>query len=159
MLRLIDARLLNDVTSMAQNSTRRRSLYAFHDQNDDKLHRLLNVIEPDSYTRPHKHESPDKVEVFICLQGKLAIVEFADDGRIVNHVILEAGRSPWGVEVTPTTWHMSVALVPDTAVYEVVEGPWDPRTHKKFPTWAPAEEEKEEGEKFIARVRQELMLY
>ncbi len=159
MLRLIDQKLLSEVATMAQNSTRRRSLYTFHDNNDDKIHRLFSVIEPDSYLRPHKHESPDKVEIFICLQGKAALIEFAEDGRISNHVVLEAGKSPWGVEVTPTTWHMTVALEPDTALYEVVEGPWDPRTHKKFPTWAPTEEEKDAGQAFIARVRQELMLY
>ena len=54
---------------------------------------------------------------------------------------------------------MTVALEPDTALFVVVEGPWDPRTHQKFPTWAPTEEEKDAGQAFIARVRQELMLY
>jgi hypothetical protein len=32
-------------------------------------------VHGDSYLRPHKHSDPDKVEVFIVLQGKLAVVD------------------------------------------------------------------------------------
>jgi cupin fold WbuC family metalloprotein len=157
---LIDDKLMNDVTAAAQNSLRRRSIYTFHANNHDKVHRLLSVIEPDSYIRPHKHEEPDKVEVFIPLRGKLLVVIFADDGRVSEHVILQAGEtSPWGVEIPPGTWHMTLALVPDTAVYEVVEGPWDPQTHKKYPAWAPPEEDSAAAQAFIAKIRQELLLY
>ena len=157
---VIDDKLMNDVTAAAQNSSRRRSLYNFHTGNEDKVHRMLNVIEPDSYIQPHKHEDPDKVEVFIPLRGKLLMVIFADDGRIAEHIVIKAGEtSPWGVEVPPKTWHMTLALEPDTAVYEVVEGPWDPTSHKKYPTWAPPEDDKEAAKAFIAKIRQELMLY
>ncbi|MDP3985829.1 MAG: WbuC family cupin fold metalloprotein [Candidatus Veblenbacteria bacterium] len=157
---LIDDKLMNEVTAAAQNSARRRSLYTFHSSNDDKVHRLLNVLEPDSYMRPHKHEDPDKVEVFIPLRGKLALIIFANDGRVSEHVVVQAGEmSPWGVEIPPGTWHMTLALEPDTAIYEVVEGPWDPATHKQYPAWAPAEDDRAAGLAFIARLRQELMLY
>lgn len=157
---VIDDKLMNDITAASQNSARRRSIYTFHTSNDDKMHRLLNVIQPDSYSRPHKHDEPDKVEVFIPLRGKMAVVIFAEDGRVAEHVVLQAGEtSPWGVEVPPKTWHMTLALEPDTAIYEVVEGPWDPATHKKFPTWAPAENDMAAAQDFIAKIRQELMLY
>ncbi len=158
-LKLIDDSLVKDVTRAAENSARRRSSYAMHVSNDEKIQRLVSVLETDSYVRPHKHENPDKVEVFIVLQGKLLVVLFAEDGRISEHVVLEFGKSPWGVEVPPGAWHMTVALEPATALYEVVEGPWQDHSHKKYPTWAPAEEEKEAAQAFIARVRQELMLY
>lgn len=158
--KLIDQALVDEVVRAARNSSRRRSHYTFHDSNADKIHRLVNVLEPDSYVRPHKHEDPNKVEVFIPLTGRLLVVTFADDGRIAEHVVLQAGEmSPWGVEIPPGTWHMTLALEPDTAMYEVVDGPWDPATHKKFPDWAPAEEDKAAGQAFIARIRQELMLY
>jgi len=158
-LKLIDEKLIADLTTTAQNSARRRTLYTFHTDNSDKLQRMAAVIEPESYIRPHKHQRPDKVEVFVILRGKLAVVIFADDGRVSEHVVLEAGKSPWGVEVTPDTWHMTLALEPDTAMYEVVEGPWHPKTHKTFPNWAPPEEDAAAGQAFIARVRQDLMLY
>ncbi|MBI5465830.1 MAG: WbuC family cupin fold metalloprotein [Candidatus Kerfeldbacteria bacterium] len=156
---LIDDKLIAEVAASAQNSARRRSLYTFHDNNEAKVHRMVNVMEPDSYVRPHKHENPDKVEVFIVLRGKLAVLVFADDGRVTEHVVLEAGKSPWGAELPPGTWHSSLALEPDTVVYQVSEGPWNPHTHKAFPAWAPSEDDKEGSQAFIARVRQELMLY
>lgn len=157
---VIDDKLMNDVTAAAQNSSRHRSLYSFHTSNEDKIHRMLNVIEPDSYSRPHKHEDPDKTEVFIPLRGKIAIIIFAEDGRPAEHIVIKGGEtSPWGVEVPPKTWHMTLALEPDTAVYEVVEGPWDPSTHKKYPAWAPEENNETAAQDFIARLRQELMLY
>ncbi len=158
-LKLINSETIKEVAATAQNSSRRRSIYTYHNDNADKLHRMINVIEPDSYIQPHKHEDPDKTEVFIILQGKLLLAILADDGRVMESVVLEAGKSPWGVEIPPSTWHITVALEPDTAVYEVLEGPWDPATHKKLAPFAPAETEIEAGQKYIASLRQELMLY
>ncbi len=158
-LKLINSETIKEVAATAQNSSRHRSIYTYHDNNADKLHRMINVIEPDSYIQPHKHEDPDKTEVFIILQGKLLVVIMADDGRVMESVTLEAGKSPWGVEVPPGVWHTTVSLEPDTAIYEVLEGPWDPKTHKKLAPFAPAETEIAAGQKYIASLRQELMLY
>ena len=157
--RLINEAIVRDVAAVAQNSSRRRSLYTFHDKNDDPVHRMLTVRMEDSYLRPHKHSDPDKVEVFIVLQGKLAVIGFADDGRVSEHVVIEAGKSPWGVEIPPGMWHTTIDLEPETAVYTVVEGPWDPKTHKHFAEWAPEESNREAGLALIGRIRQELMLY
>lgn len=157
---LIDDKLMNEVTAAAQNNSRRRSSYAFHRSNQESLQRLVSVFEPDTYVRPHKHTDGDKVEVFIPLRGKFVLVTFADDGRVAEHVVLEAGEtSPWGAEVPPGTWHTIIALAPDTAVYRVGSGPWTEQAHKQYPTWAPQEEDGEAGQAFVARVRQELMLY
>lgn len=158
-VRLIDDALINEVIQSAQNSARHRSLYNLHERNEEKVHRLIRVLEPESYIQPHKHESPNRTESFIILRGKLAVVIFADDGRISEHVVLEAGKSPWGVEVPSATWHTTLALEPDSTIFEVLQGPWDPKTHKKFPQWAPAETDQAGGQAFITRIREELMLY
>jgi len=158
-LKFINQEIVNSVALAAQNSARRRSIYTFHEDNSDKVHRMVNVLQPESYVQPHKHEDPNKVEVFVILQGKLLIATLADDGRVMESVVLAAGTSPWGAEIPPATWHITLALEPDTAVYEIVEGPWDPATHKKFPDWAPSEDDYEAGQKYIASLRQELMLY
>jgi len=159
LLKLIDDVLVNDVAEAAKNSARQRSSYSMHLSNEDKVQRLVSVLEPNSYVRPHKHENPDKVEIFVILRGKLLVAVFAEDGRVAEHLVLTAGQSPWGVEVPPGAWHMTLALEPATAIYEVVEGPWEEHSHKKYPDWAPAEEDKKAAQEFIARVRQELMLY
>ncbi|MBU1038681.1 WbuC family cupin fold metalloprotein [Patescibacteria group bacterium] len=157
--KLLDDNLINEIAAAAQNSARRRSLYTFHQDNDDKIHRLLNVIQPDSYVRPHKHQSPDKVEVMVVLQGKLAMVEFAEDGRPASQIILTAKVSPYVLEIESNTWHMSIALEADTAVYIVTEGPWQPATHKIMAPWSPEEQDTVAAQKYLAGLRQELMLY
>ena len=92
MLRLIDQKLLSEVATMAQILCVVVVCILFMITTMTKIHRLFSVIEPDSYLRPHKHESPDKVEIFICLQRQAALIEFAEDGRGSNHVVLEAGK-------------------------------------------------------------------
>jgi cupin fold WbuC family metalloprotein len=159
LIKLIDDKLINEVIQSAQNSARRRSLYSLHERNEEKVHRLIRVLEPESYVQPHKHENPYRMESFIILRGKLTVVIFADDGRVSEHVVLEAGKSPWGVEVPGTIWHTTIALEPDTTLFEVLQGPWDPKTHKKLPQWAPTEADHVGGQAFIARIREELMLY
>ncbi len=157
--RLINEQLVNEVSVAAQNSKRLRSYYTFHQSDRELTHRLVKAVEPGSYIRPHKHDKPDKSQSFISLRGKFVVVLFAEDGRVAEHVVLEAGKSPWGVEIPPTEWHTMMALEPGTVVYEVVEGPWDPTTHKTYPTWAPSDDDTVAATAFIGKIRQELMLY
>ncbi|MFZ5391409.1 MAG: WbuC family cupin fold metalloprotein [Patescibacteria group bacterium] len=157
--KLLNDDLIKETAVTSQNSKRRRSLYTFHQDNDEKVHRLLNVIQPDSYLQPHKHQAPDKVEVMIVLKGKLAVIEFAEDGRPSGQIVLAPQSSPYILEIEPNTWHMSIALEADTAVYIVTEGPWRPDSHKIMAPWAPSEKETVAAQEYLAGLRQELMLY
>jgi len=157
--KLITEELITTMAAAAKNSSRRRSLYTFHEANTDKVHRLLNIIQPDSYLRPHKHTTPDKVEVVVLLKGELAVVEFAEDGRVMTNIVLSAGQAPYVLEIEPNTWHTFIALESDTAVYLVTEGPWYPASHKVLADWSPEETDIAGAEKYLAGLRQELMLY
>jgi cupin fold WbuC family metalloprotein len=42
-------------------------------------------------------------------------------------------------DVRPPTWHTYIALEPDTWIFEVKLGPFDPATDKEWPPWAPVE--------------------
>ena len=159
LLKLINRAIVDDLAGSSQNSSRLRSSLMFHEDAADHLQRMVTVAQPGSYVRPHKHQDPDKVEVFVVLRGKLLVVTFAEDGTLSEHVVLGADSGTWGVEVPPATWHMTIPLEPDTAYFEVVEGPWEEHTHKKFPAWAPAEIEADAGQAFVSRIRQELMEY
>ncbi len=158
-LKPINQAIVDDLVGSSQNSARLRSSLMFHEQAADHVQRMVTVAQPGSYVRPHKHQDPDKVEVFLILKGRLLVVTFADDGRVLEHVVLDVTVGSWGVEVPPATWHMTLPLEPDTSYYEVVEGPWDEHTHKKFPSWAPEERDGEAAQAFTGRIRQELMLY
>ncbi len=131
--------LLTALTEKAIQSERKRINHNFHDPETDIVQRMLNAIEPDSYVRPHKHENPDKHEVFIILKGSILAVTFYDDGSILNHSILSKSSGIHGVEIKPGTWHTIIALEHNSVVFELKEGPYNPQTDKKFPSWAPDE--------------------
>ena len=140
MLIPINNTLLEQVNQQALDSDRHRSIFRFH-QHEEPVQRMINAIEPDSYVVPHKHEDPDKVEAFIILRGKAAVLCFDDNGTVIDWVLLDqAGGTP-GVEIQPRTWHCLLALEPGTALYEVIEGPYENASHKTFASWAPPAEE------------------
>ena len=72
----INAELISDIEKKATSSPRKRSMHIFHKTMDDTLQRMINSMQPGTYLRPHKHEDPDKREVFIALTGKFVVIEF-----------------------------------------------------------------------------------
>lgn len=152
-MRKISESLFRKVINQARKSPRRRKNYNFH-QYKDRVQRIINVLEPDTYVRPHKHEKPDKVEVFIALRGKGLFVTFTDKGKIKNYTVISSQGPIWGVEIPPRTWHALIALSKDSVFYEVIEGPYKESTHKKFPSWAP--EDGEGGREYNRTIRKNL---
>jgi len=140
---IIDNELLNTLTEEAKKSPRRRKNYNFHSVLEDPINRMLNAMEPDTYTTPHKHENPDKREVFIVLRGSFAVFFFDDDGKITDTIILNKEKGVYGVEVPPRKWHSVMSLEQGSVVYEIKDGPYDASNDKIFATWAPAEGSKE----------------
>jgi len=139
MIRKIDEELLSEVILEARERDRKRANYNFHSTYNDPINRMLNAFEPGTYIQPHKHENPDKREVFLLLKGKLAMVFFDDAGKVTEHVVLEQSAGNYGVEVPPGVWHTVISLKPGTIVYEIKDGPYEQENDKNFAAWAPKE--------------------
>ncbi len=137
----IDKSLLDSVSQQAKESPRKRMNYNFHKEYSDTLQRLLNAIEPYSYIQPHKHEDPDKREVFTVLRGRLLVVEFNHEGEITDHMIIDPKEGSYGAEIPERIFHSIFALETGTVVYEVKDGPYSPIDDKNFASWAPKERE------------------
>ncbi len=137
ILRPIDTGLLAPTAAAAAASPRRRAIYRFH-AHPDPVQRMINVVQPDSYVHPHRHQDPDKVEAFICLRGRAVVLLFDDAGQPLEGVEIAPAGPAYGVEVPPRVWHALLALE-ETALYEVIEGPYQPETHKSLATWAPTD--------------------
>ena len=135
----IDQNLINGLAEKAELSHRKRINHNFHKLATDPLQRLLNVMYPGTYLQPHKHENPDKREVFIALRGKFLAVEFEDDGTIRDFMILDPKTGSYGTEVAERTYHGIVCLEKDSVIYEIKDGPYDPKDDKHFAVWAPKE--------------------
>lgn len=142
MIKKINKKTLRNLSADAKRNNRRRKNFNYHTNFEDPINRLLNAVEPGAYVQPHKHENPDKREVFILLKGKMAVVFFDDDGSITDHVILD-NKENFGVEIPPSVWHTIIALKPGTVIYEIKDGPYSPANDKNFAAWAPKEGEAE----------------
>jgi cupin fold WbuC family metalloprotein len=136
---VLSRELVQSVTEASRVSPRRRIIQPFHKNDADPLHRMLNLIQPDSYVRPHRHLAPPKAEAWVLLRGKLAFFTFEEDGRVKDCLTLEAGGENFGVDLIPGVFHGLIALAPDTVIYEVKTGPYAPTNDKSFAPWAPEE--------------------
>lgn len=125
----------------AKTNPRRRKIRNFHNKPADTLQRMINALQSNTYCQPHRHITPVKREVFILLQGKAAVLEFNDQGNITDNIIMSKENGNYAVEITPRFWHTIIALQDNTAVYELKDGPYDPKTDKEFAPWAPSEED------------------
>jgi cupin fold WbuC family metalloprotein len=133
---ILDQETINKVSAEAKNSTRLRKNFNFH-KLTDHVQRMLNAIEPDSYVCPHRHLEPPKVEFFILLRGRLAVIIFNDNGTIDRTIFLD--EKTIGIDIKPGTWHTIISLEPGTVVLEAKDGPYVAATDKDFAPWAPRE--------------------
>jgi len=139
MLKIVSPELLDELNKKAMNSPRKRMNHNFHDELSDPINRMLNAFEPGTYLQPHKHENPDKREVFIVLRGSLVVVFFDDSGNPTEFVLLDLLNGNQAVEIPVGAWHTLLALESGSVVYEVKDGPYQPLSDKNFASWAPKE--------------------
>lgn len=138
-MKKITTEVLDQLSSEAAKKDRLRLNKNYHPELSDPINRMLNAFEPGTYIQPHKHESPDKREVFVLLRGKLGVVQYLDDGSIGETTILDTDCPV--VEFSPNEWHSVVSLEKGTVVYEIKDGPYEPLSDKNFASWAPKEGE------------------
>lgn len=136
-LRAISQHMIDDLLVQAAQSPRLRAIYRLH-EHEEPVQRMINAIMPGSYVQPHKHENPDKVELFAILKGCVACLQFDPQGNLQLVVMLDASGSNRVVDIPPRTYHSLIALEP-AALVEIIQGPYDATSHKQFAAWAPAE--------------------
>jgi cupin fold WbuC family metalloprotein len=129
----------------ARRSARRREIHVFHEGDADPLQRMLNAIQPGSYIRPHRHLNPPKAESVILLQGILGYASFGGDGLPEEGglVLIDPNRYVYGCDIRAGVWHTFFALAPDTVIFEVKPGPYDPGVDKECAPWSPPEGSRE----------------
>jgi cupin fold WbuC family metalloprotein len=133
--------LLDNIAHLARSSPRLRQNYNFHTLSE-KVQRFINVLQPGTYVRPHRHLRAAGIngfEFFLVLQGELGIIILDERGQILDTERVSANCSTRGVELPEGTYHTLVALAPDTVMLELKEGPYEPSTDKEFIDAFPAE--------------------
>lgn len=121
-MKVIDASLLDKVSSEANESPRLRMNYNFHQSLEDKCHRFLNAVEPGTVVPIHRH--PTKAESFVILRGKLGVTTHNDDGSIIEDVVLSQESGNYGVDIPKNVWHKLESLESGSVIFECKEGPF-----------------------------------
>lgn len=137
------ANFLDDLTTQAQCSLRKRQHHNIHESYSARCQCLFNAIEPGSYIRPHRHDTDSKDELLIAVRGVMALVTFNEQGKVIEVRRFGADKNEKGlgigVELSAKTWHTVIALEPGCILLEVKEGPFNPDLPKDLATWAPDE--------------------
>jgi len=152
-MKLIDKKLLDEITQQAMKSSRLRMNNNFHDSLDDPINRLINAMEPGTYLRPHRHKNPDKTEIFLLLRGKVALFLFDDQGNITEQRILDPATGNYGGEIPADVWHTLLVLETGSVVYEVKQGPYAPLSPENMAPWSPEPDDLAGVQLFLQRLQ------
>jgi cupin fold WbuC family metalloprotein len=146
---LLGSSMLEQVVKASRRSSRGRIVLPFHKNSADRLQRMLNALQPGSYIRPHRHAKPAKAESILVLRGSICFITFTETGDLEEVFFLRANSPAVGVDAEPGGYHTFFALEPDTVLFEVKPGPYEPDTDKQFASWSPAEGSDEAGDFFL----------
>lgn len=129
-MKLIDTRLLDDVTRQAKESPRLRMNYNLHDSLDAKAQRLLNALEPGTILPIHRH--PLTAETYILLRGKIKILYYNDWKEITETTVLDPLFGNYGIHIPAGQWHTLEVLESGSVILEVKDGPYAPITEENL---------------------------
>ncbi len=138
-MKIVDAFLLDKLSQEAKSMERLRKNYNLHQETKDPIQRMLNALEPDTYIQPHKHQNPDKRELFIPVRGSVSLIVFDDNGEFNSTVTLSEKSLQRIAEIEAGVWHTIICNEPGTVYFEIKDGPYDVKNDKIFAPWAPSE--------------------
>ena len=140
-LQRLDQDLFARVAGEARALPRLRLNHNLH-AGDDPVQRFLNVLQPGTYIRPHRHRRSRPgagFECFVVLQGSIGLLLLDEQGTVLQRERLEAGGPLKGIELAEGILHTLVALESDSVMLEIKEGPYQPTADKDFLAGFPAE--------------------
>ncbi|GLB51366.1 hypothetical protein NBRC110019_04050 [Neptunitalea chrysea] len=138
-LTYLTSAILEAGIEISKDSPRKRVIVPLHKTDDNKLHRMFNVMQPGTYIRPHYHKNEQKCESVVVLKGAIMFITFHLNGTIDTYQTIKAGSDIFGVDLEPSIIHSFIVLEKDTVIYEVKPGPYIKSTDKDFMLWSPEE--------------------
>ena len=142
VLKRIDQALFDAVALQAREAPRRRRNHNLH-RESEVVQRFLNVLQPGTYVRPHRHlrdPAGTGFECFLVLQGAIGLVLLDRRGELLECHRLDATGPLRGIELAEGQFHTLVALRPDSVIFELKQGPYQPATDKDFLAASPPED-------------------
>ncbi len=134
-----DEQLFDHLIIESRISKRKRAHHIFKNDSEDHLQSIYVAMQPGTYIQPHKHESPDKREIFIAFKGRFLFLEFDEKGEITDHFVLDPKTNTHSAEINSKIYHSLICLKPDSVGLDLKTGPFHPINDKDFAEWAPKE--------------------
>jgi cupin fold WbuC family metalloprotein len=131
-VQIVDQHQIAELAMRAGAAPRKRTHLLLHDGPADPVQRLIIVLQPNTYVRPHHHSR--QWEMLVLQQGRGNLLIFDGDARLMDRI--ELSPSSPVVQIPIGVWHGFVVLEPNTAVLEIKPGPYRPN---EFADWAPEE--------------------
>ena len=141
-LQRLDQDLFDRIAASARQRPRRRMNHNLH-QAEDLVQRFINVLQPGTYVRPHRHAREVEgsgFECFVVLQGAVGLLLMNQEGEIIQKERLDATGPLRGIELAENQVHTLVALEEDTVIFELKQGPYQPASDKDFLPGFPLEQ-------------------
>lgn len=121
---VIDNDLFDELQKQAMVSPRLRTAYDLRTTPDDQSQRMLNAMEPGTVIPVHRHQNTS--EVVVVLRGKVKWLTYADNGAVIEEVLLDANGKIRALNVSKGLWHSVISLESGTVILEAKDGVWQP---------------------------------
>ena len=110
-IKIITSDLINELHSVAKESSRLRTHYDLRTSEDDTSQRILNVVEPGTQFTIHRNET--SCETQICIHGCYDAVFYHEDEtktgeeRFTEYLRIEVcpAKGKFGMQVPIGEWH------------------------------------------------------
>lgn len=117
--------ILDDLTTKAKASPRRRMNMDLRNSIDDQSQRMLNAIEPESVVPIHRHQKSS--ETVVCLRGRVVEEYYDELERICTERIELSPNGPVvALNIPAGQWHTVLALESGTVIMEMKNGKYEP---------------------------------
>ena len=117
--------ILDDLTTKAKASPRRRMNMDLRNSIDDQSQRMLNAIEPESVVPIHRHQK--SAETVVCLRGRVVEEYYDELERICTERIELSPNGPVvALNIPAGQWHTVLALESGTVIMEMKNGKYEP---------------------------------
>ncbi len=143
-------KMIEDGLKASRESERLRIILPIHREQDARVQRMINFLQPGTYIRPHKHPIDHATESLILIQGSIRFYTFDEDGNALTENEVQSKPLPGVIDIEPQVWHSFIVMEEHTILFECKKGPYDAKTDKIFADWSP-EEGSDEVEEWINR--------
>lgn len=144
--------LVEMVKTRARGAPLRRFRYCLHRTTDDPLQEMVICVTRGCYFSPHRHPAW-KSKTYHVIEGEVATILFADDGRVTEIVRLGLTAECHVIHrLALPVWHTIVAISEVAVYHECLSGPFRKDADDEIAPWAPRPDDTAGVERFLGEL-------